>query len=66
LNLIDLVLSLEPDAPGADKVCRALPRILLVPELAVFDDHSGAAVMVWELMVLVMRCLQARSRTRGT
>jgi len=36
LNLTDLILPLEPDAPGADKVFRAPPRILLVPELAAF------------------------------
>jgi hypothetical protein len=50
LSLVDLVLPLEPDAPGADVSRRALPRIL--PELAAFFrvlDVDGRAHLVRRL-----------------
>ena len=50
LSLVDLVLPLEPDAPGADVARRALPRIL--PELAAFFrvlDVEGRAHLVRRL-----------------
>ncbi|KAF8267433.1 hypothetical protein EI94DRAFT_1801673 [Lactarius quietus] len=53
LSLVDLVLPLEHDAPGADIARRALPRIL--PELATFFrvlDVDGRAHLVRRLAEL--------------
>ena len=53
LSLVDLVLPLEPDGPGADVARRALPRIL--PELAAFFrvlDVDGRAHLVRRLAEL--------------
>ena len=53
LSLVDLVLPLEPDAPGADAARRALPSIL--PELAAFFrvlDVDGRAHLVRRLAEL--------------